>query len=157
MPLDPSPSGTYDSAAMRKDPLPSGAYVKASKMPLDPFQKGVYDSATMRKDLPKGAYGKASSMPIDRTRDNERFVHMLKGRIDQFALSLASSDTKNYIQQLVIEPFLQYIIQRFFPYLVIALCIFCGMLILVILIFVLQLMNRNSVCSACMQTMMGTK
>jgi len=173
MPLDPSPSGTYDSAAMRKDPLPSGAYVKASKMPLDPFQKGVYNSATMRKDLPKGAYGKASSMPIDlppsgvydsastmrkdRTRDNERFVHMLKGRIDQFALSLASSDTKNYIQQLVIEPFLQYIIQRFFPYLVIALCIFCGMLILVILIFVLQLMNRNSVCSACMQTMMGTK
>uniref|UniRef100_A0A6C0HKU1 Uncharacterized protein n=1 Tax=viral metagenome TaxID=1070528 RepID=A0A6C0HKU1_9ZZZZ len=142
MPLDPSPSGTYDSAAMRKDPSPSGTYVKASKMPLDPFQKGVYDSATMRKD---------------RTRDNERFVHMLKGRIDQFALSLASSDTKNYIQQLVIEPFLQYIIQRFFPYLVIALCIFCGMLILVILIFVLQLMNRNSVCSACMQTMMGTK
>jgi hypothetical protein len=30
---------------------------------------------------------------------------MLKGWIDQFALSLASSDTKNYIQQLVIEPF----------------------------------------------------
>jgi hypothetical protein len=111
-------------------------------MPLDPLPKGVHDSATMRKD---------------RTRDNERFVHLLKGRIDQFALSLASSDTKNYIQQLVIEPFLQYIIQRFFPYLVIALCIFCGMLILVILIFVLQLMNRNSVCSACMQTMMGTK
>ena len=128
---------------MPLDPSPSGAYVKASKMPLDLPPSGVYDSAsTMRKD---------------RTRDNERFVHMLKGRIDQFALSLASSDTKNYIQQLVIEPFLQYIIQRFFPYLVIALCIFCGMLILVILIFVLQLMNRNSVCSACMQTMMGTK
>ena len=137
MPLDPLPKGVHDSASMRK---------------------GVYDSATMRKDpLPKGAYVKAPSMPIDRTRDNERFVHMLKGRIDQFALSLASSDTKNYIQQLVIEPFLQYIIQRFFPYLVIALCIFCGMLILVILIFVLQLMNRNSVCSACMQTMVGTK
>ena len=153
---------------MPMDPLPKGAYVKAPSMPLDPLpkgvhdsasmRKGVYDSATMRKDpLPKGAYVKAPSMPIDRTRDNERFVHMLKGRIDQFALSLASSDTKNYIQQLVIEPFLQYIIQRFFPYLVIALCIFCGMLILVILIFVLQLMNRNSVCSACMQTMVGTK
>lgn len=143
MPMEPSPKGTYDSAAMRKDPLPKGAYGKASSMPIDPPPSGVYDSAsTMRKD---------------RTRDNERFVHMLKGRIDQFALSLASSDTKNYIQQLVIEPFLQYIIQRFFPYLVIALCIFCGMLILVILIFVLQLMNRNSVCSACMQTMVGTK
>lgn len=74
---------------------------------------------------------------------------MLKGRIDQFAHSLASSDTKNYIQQLVIEPFLQYILQRFFPYLVIALCIFSGMLILVILTFVLQLMNRHTVCSSC--------
>ena len=128
----------HDSASTtRKDPSPKGVYVKT---PLDPLLKGVYVKA-----------------PLDRTKDNERFVHMLKGRIDQFALSLASSDTKNYIQQLVIEPFLQYIIQRFFPYLVIVLCIFCGMLILVILIFVLQLMNRNSVCSACMQTMVGAK
>jgi len=88
-------------------------------------------------------------MPVDRTHDNERFVHMLKGRIDQFALSLASSDTKNYIQQLVIEPFLQYIFQRFFPYFIIVLCVFSGMLILVILTFVLQLMNRHTTCTFC--------
>ena len=82
-------------------------------------------------------------MPVDRTKDNERFVHMLKGRIDQFALSLANSDTKNYIQQLVIEPFLQFIFQRSFPYLIIALCIFSVMLIVVILTFVVILMNQN--------------
>ena len=90
-------------------------------------------------------------MPIDRTKDNDRFVHMLKGRIDQFALSLASSDTKNYIQQLVIEPFLQYILQRSFPYMIIAICIFSGIFIIVIMIFVLLLLNRNKVtmCGAC--------
>lgn len=90
-------------------------------------------------------------MPVDRTKDNERFVHMLKGRIDQFALSLANSDTKNYIQQLVIEPFLQFIFQRSFPYLIIALCIFSVMLIVVILTFVVLLMNQNkaTMCPSC--------
>lgn len=76
---------------------------------------------------------------------------MLKGWIDQFALSLASSDTKNYIQQLVIEPFLQYILQRAFPYMIIAICVFSGILIFVILTFLLLLMNRNkiTVCPFC--------
>ena len=90
-------------------------------------------------------------MPVDRTKDNERFVHMLKGRIDQFAVSLSNSDTKNYIQQLVIEPFLQFILQRSFPYLIIALCIFCAILLFVVLTFVLLLMNRtpSGFCPSC--------
>ncbi len=76
---------------------------------------------------------------------------MLKGWIDQFALSLSNSDTKNYIQQLVIEPFLQFILQRAFPYMIIAICIFSGILIFVILTFVLLLMNQNkvNVCHFC--------
>jgi len=90
-------------------------------------------------------------MALDRTKDKELFAKMLKGWIDQFALSLASSDTKNYIQQLVIEPFLQYILQRSFPYMIIAICIFSGILIFVILTFVLLLMNKNkaSMCPFC--------
>jgi hypothetical protein len=93
-------------------------------------------------------------MPLDRTKDKELFGKMLKGWIDQFALSLANSDTKNYIQQLVIEPFLQYILQRSFPYMIIAICIFSGILIFVILTFVLLLMNRNkvSMCPFCEKT-----
>ena len=93
-------------------------------------------------------------MAMDRTKDKELFAKMLKGWIDQFALSLASSDTKNYIQQLVIEPFLQYILQRSFPYMIIAICIFSGILIFVILTFVLLLMNRNkvSMCPFCEKT-----
>lgn len=90
-------------------------------------------------------------MPIDRTNDKDRFVIMLKGWIDQFARSLSSTDTKNYIQQLVIEPFLEYILQRSFPYMIIILCVFGAMLIIVILIFVLLLLNRNtqSLCPFC--------
>jgi hypothetical protein len=90
-------------------------------------------------------------MAMDRTRDKERFANMLKVWIDQFALSLANSDVKNYIQQLVIEPFLQYILQRSFPYMIIAICVFSGILIFVILTFVLLLINRNRtpICPFC--------
>jgi hypothetical protein len=84
-------------------------------------------------------------MPLDRTKDKERFANMVKDWVDQFALSLASSDTKNYIQQLVIEPFLQYILQRSFPYVIIVICVFSGILIFVVLTFILLLMNRNKV------------
>lgn len=93
-------------------------------------------------------------MPIDRTNDKDKFGLMLKSWIDSFAHSLASSDTKNYIQQLVIEPFLDYILQRFFPYMIIAICVFVLILILVILTFVLLLMNqtKSSMCPMCSQS-----
>jgi len=91
---------------------------------------------------------------MDRTRDKERFVKILKEWIEQFALSLTNTDTKNYIEQLVIEPFLKYILQRSFPYMIIAICIFSGILLFVILTFVLLVMNRNKVnlCPFCDKT-----
>lgn len=88
----------------------------------------------------------------DRTKDKERFAKILKDWIDKFALSLSNTDTKNYIQQLVIEPFLQYILQRSLPYMIIAICIFSGILIFVILTFVLLLMNHNKLCPFCDKT-----
>ena len=84
----------------------------------------------------------------DRTKDNDKFVAILKGWIDQFALSMTNSDNKNYIQQLLIEPFMDYIFQRAFPYAIIAICIVLIIFIIVILIFVLLLLNRNK-CSFC--------
>jgi hypothetical protein len=81
-------------------------------------------------------------------KDNDRFVTMLKGWIDQFALSLTNSDTKNYIQQLIIEPFMEYIFQRAFPYAIIAICIILSIFITVIVICILLLLHRNK-CSVC--------
>jgi hypothetical protein len=83
-----------------------------------------------------------------KSKDKDRFVTILKGWIDQFALSMTNSDTKNYIQQLLIEPFLEYIFQRSLPYAIIAICIVLITFIVVILIFVLLLLNRNK-CSSC--------
>ena len=84
----------------------------------------------------------------DRTKDNTRFVSILKGWIDQFALSMTNSDTKNYIQQLLIDPLMDYIFQRAFPYGIIAICIVVSMFIIVILILVLMLLSRTR-CSIC--------
>lgn len=81
----------------------------------------------------------------DRTKDKERFEQLLKGWMEQFAHSLANSDIKNYIQQLVIEPFLQFIFQRSFPYLILVITVFAILVIIVILIFVLLLLNHNKV------------
>ena len=77
---------------------------------------------------------------------------MLKGWIDQFSVVLANPDTKNYIQQLVIEPFLKFILQRSFPYMIIAICLFSAILIFVVLTFVLLLINRNKLCPFCQKT-----
>lgn len=98
-------------------------------------------------------------MPPDRTNDKDRFGLMLKGWIDQFAHALGSSDTKNYIQQLVIEPFLQYILQRFFPYMIIAISIFAVIFIGIIIILVLLFMNQNKVnlCPFCDRTISAFK
>jgi len=91
----------------------------------------------------------------DRTKDNERFVIMLKGWIDQFALSMTNSDTKNYIQQFLIEPFMEYIFQRAFPYAIIAICIVLGIFITVIIIVILLAYHRNkcSICERLLDTM----
>jgi hypothetical protein len=90
----------------------------------------------------------------DRTKDRERFEQLLKGWMEQFAHALGNSDVKNYVQQLVIEPFLQYILQRSFPYLILAISIFSILVIGVILIFVLLLLNHNKtvLCPFCDKT-----
>lgn len=107
-----------------------------------------------REMPPTGALPTVRSTAVDRTKDKERFEHMLKGWINKFSLSLVQSDTKNHIQQLVIEPFLEYILQRSFPYMLIAICVFSGILILVILIFVILLMdyNKSVICPFCDKT-----
>ena len=76
---------------------------------------------------------------------------MIKSWIDQFAHAISSTDTKNHIQMLIIEPFMQYILQRAFPYMIIAICLFAGIFLFVILTFVLLLLNRNkiNVCPFC--------
>ena len=84
----------------------------------------------------------------------DRFKQMLRSWIDQFAVTMQSSDTKEYLQLLVIDPFLKYIMNRIFPYMLIVLCLFGVLIIFVVLTFVLLLVRaptptRMGRCGSC--------
>lgn len=81
--------------------------------------------------------------------ESEKFNAMMKHWINQFAHLIQNTDTKQYIQGLVIDPFLKYIFQQAFPYMLIAFCIFGGIFLFVILTFVLLLMRKPGPCPQC--------
>jgi hypothetical protein len=89
-----------------------------------------------------------------RAREKERFTSMLRNRITQFAHLLQSTDVKEHIKMLILEPFIEYIVQRIFPYMIIAFCLFGAIFLFVILTFVLILFRKSDIpekvfCSAC--------
>jgi hypothetical protein len=97
-------------------------------------------------------------MSTDRTkkeREQERFTQMIKSWIDQFAHTLQSTDTKNYIQVLILEPFMKYILDRTFPYVIIACCMFGGIFLFVVLTFVLLLLRPSSKASDMMSSVVA--
>lgn len=85
------------------------------------------------------------------TKETERFNTMMKTWISQFAHLLQSTDVKDHIEGLIIEPFMNYILGRTFPYMILAFCLFGAIFLFVILTFVLLLMRQGppSTCSAC--------
>ncbi len=74
----------------------------------------------------------------------DRFTTMLRTWIDQFAHTMQNTDTKEYLQILVIDPFLKYMMNRMFPYILIVLCLFTVLLIFVILTFFLLLLRPTT-------------
>jgi hypothetical protein len=81
----------------------------------------------------------------------EKFNQKIRDWIAQFAVSLQNSDTKEFIQELIIDPFMKYILNRTFPYMIIAFCLFGAVFLFVILTFVLLLFRRPDIfhCPAC--------
>jgi hypothetical protein len=97
-------------------------------------------------------------MAIDRTKDKEKFNIMMRSWIEQFAHVLASTDIKQHIQMLVIEPFMNYIIERIFPYMLIAISLFVIVFLCVVLTFIFLMLNRNKqsfFCPFCEKTIKG--
>jgi hypothetical protein len=85
-------------------------------------------------------------------QQKEKFHAMVRSWMDQFANILQSTDTKEYIQVRLLDPFMKHIIGQIFPYMLIALCLFAVVLILVIMIFVLLLFKspaEKMLCPAC--------
>jgi len=82
----------------------------------------------------------------------EKFHQMIRSWVDQFAHLLQSTDTKEFIQVLVLDPFLKHIMGQMFPYILIAFCLFGAVFIFVILTFVLLLFRPAKACAFCAGT-----
>lgn len=73
----------------------------------------------------------------------DKFTKTIRTWIDQFAHVLQSTDTKEFIQVLVLDPFLKHIMGQIFPYILIAFCLFGAVFIFVILTFVIILFRPS--------------
>ena len=78
-----------------------------------------------------------------RTQQKENTTKLIRGWIDQFAHVIQSTDTKDFIQVIVLDPFIKYIMGQMFPYIIIAFCLFGAVLIMVILTFILILFRPS--------------
>ncbi len=78
------------------------------------------------------------------TLQKDKFTKMIRSWIDQFAHVLQSTDTKEFIQVLVIDPFLKNIMGQIFPYILIGFCLFAAVFIFVILTFVIILFRPSA-------------
>lgn len=81
----------------------------------------------------------------------DKFNQKIRMWVDQFAHMLQSTDIKEFIQELVIDPFMNYILKKTFPYMLIAFCLFGAVFLFVILTFVLLLFRRPDIvqCPTC--------
>jgi hypothetical protein len=74
----------------------------------------------------------------------DKFTKTIRTWIDKFAHVLQSTDTKEFIQVLVLDPFLKHIMGQVFPYILIAFCLFGAVFIFVILTFVIILFRPSA-------------
>lgn len=87
----------------------------------------------------------------------DKFTQKIREWIDQFAHTLQSTDTKEFIQELVLDPFMKYILNRTFPYMLIAVSLLGIVFLFVILTFVLLLFRRPDIiqCPTCKTLLKG--
>jgi hypothetical protein len=85
-------------------------------------------------------FNRRETRPMDaRAHQKDKTTKMIRAWIDQFAHVLQSTDTKEFIHVLVLDPFIKYIMGQMFPYLLIVFCLFGAVLIVVIMTFVVVL------------------
>ena len=89
-----------------------------------------------------GTTGTTKTVTMATSKD--KFQQMIRSWIDQFAHVLQSTDTKEFIQVLVLDPFLKHIMGQIFPYILIGFCLFAAVFIMVILMFVMMLFKRGA-------------
>jgi hypothetical protein len=83
----------------------------------------------------------ASPLPFFISSINPRITEKLRLSIEKTAHILQSSQTLEYIQMMLIDPFLKYIFNRIFPYILIGICLFLALFIFVVSSFIIILLR----------------
>lgn len=78
-----------------------------------------------------------------------KVTEQLRNSLEKTAHVLQSSQIRNFIEMMLIDPFLKYIFTRIFPYILIGISLFSALFILIIALFVLILMRSKGVCPTC--------
>jgi hypothetical protein len=82
-----------------------------------------------------------SQLPLLLTGINPKITEKLRHSIEKTAHILQSPQTLEFIQMMLIDPFIKYIFNRIFPYIIIGVCLFSALFIFVIAAFVLVLLR----------------
>ena len=82
-----------------------------------------------------------SALPLFISSINPRITEKLRHSIEKTAHILQSPQTLEYIQMMLIDPFLKYIFNRIFPYILIGVCLFLALFIFVVSSFVIILLR----------------
>jgi hypothetical protein len=77
-----------------------------------------------------------------RANQKDKTTKLIRAWIDQFAHVIQSTDTKEFIHVLLLDPFIKYIMGQIFPYILIAFCLFGAVFIVVIMTFVVVLIRQ---------------
>lgn len=76
---------------------------------------------------------------------NPKITEKLRHSIEKTAHILQTPQTREFIQMMLIDPFIKYIFNRIFPYIIIGISLFLALFILIITLFVLILMKNKDV------------
>jgi hypothetical protein len=90
--------------------------------------------------MKNGSESKESTDAKDTVRNNKKWVHKW---IETIAHGLQQPETKEWMQIMILDPLVSYIVSRIFPYVILTIILFAILFILVILIFVMLLFRNG--------------
>lgn len=76
--------------------------------------------------------------------EKERLSELMRKSVEKTAMALSTDQNKEYIQFLLIDPFLKHILSRLFPYILIGISIFATLFLFIVLsiVFLIFEMRR---------------
>lgn len=86
-----------------------------------------------------------SQLPFMLSSLNPKITEKLRHSIEKTAHILQTPQTREFIQMMLIDPFIKYIFNRIFPYIIIGVSLFLALFIFVIAAFILMLLRGREI------------